>query len=214
MGSSSTTAEDESAEDETAGDSSTDTGEPIPCAFEDHFESAELDASWETFGSLPIDQSDGLLRIVLAMVDGSSSGGVRRQGDDLSASAVTVVVDSTPNPSTSAELRVNFSGGGNGMRLTITGGDAILYAFTERGTQTLLYQEYDIGLHKWLRFVMQDASMRLEASATGDEWMTLWEGAPPFTLGSVTTSLSGLTYELVMNPGTVAFDSVSICPLP
>jgi hypothetical protein len=127
-----------------------------------------------------------------------------------------VAMGSAPNPDSSAALQVELSTAEVTVLLKITGGRISLYVLEGADVTPLgVDAPHDLADHDRVRFLLEPATMVVERSA-GAGWEDLWSGPQPLSLasGELSASLSGRTTELTTEPGSVAFDAFSICPLP
>jgi hypothetical protein len=192
------------------------TGELLDCIVEERFEGEVLESAWEDFGSLPLEHTGTMLRIALIEGEGLNIGGVRRS-DPFEPSVVTVALGRAPNPESNAALQVELSTAGTTVMLKISGGSVSLFVVegpdvTSLGTEL----PHDVAEHDHVRFVLEPTALAVDRSAGGGSWEPIWSGSQPLSLasGELTSSLSGRTTELTTEPGIVAFDAFSICPLP
>jgi hypothetical protein len=192
------------------------TGESLECLVDERFEGGLMEPGWEAFGSLPLEHDEAMLRIVLVEAEGLNVGGVSRS-DSFEPSVVTVALGSVPNPDSSAALQVELSSAAEvTVLLKITGGRISLYVLEGADVTPLgVDAPHDVAEHDQVRFVLEPTTMAVERSA-GVGWESLWSGPSPLSLasGELSSSLSGRTTELTSEPGSVAFDAFSICPLP
>jgi hypothetical protein len=210
-----TTGPDPTAEG-TDTDGSSTGGSTRDCPLYETFEGADIDMTiwewWEEPG-VTVEQADGVLRMTLAD-SAEAMGGIRTYPGDVNGHAVGMTVATITNQDTTAEQSLIISGGGGwDVRLTLSNGAVLVTTWD--GTYTVLYGEdhpVEPGWRFRVVFGGDNGQMRVELSAPGDPWSTIWDGDAPIDPSDVQLVGRALTYEPVADPGSAEFDTIWVCP--